>query len=143
MTTKYLKSWNELAFEIVIDGEILVGAMDRVIETAENELTLVDFKVTGSAKSEAQLRERYGVQMQLYALALQKLQPEARCKAYIVNISPGGVTEVPIDLTASVSGMEKLASLAREIVAGSAGISKPSAFCKDCEFKTICPEAQN
>jgi hypothetical protein len=135
--------WSELAFEIPVGEEILVGSMDRVV-FEPGRASIVDFKVTEKAKSVDALIEAYATQLELYGLALRQLLPRDEAEkvwieAMLVNISPKSIQAVPI----AVGGLpvEALAGEAAEIVAGQAGKPRPGPLCRHCEFRTQCAEA--
>jgi ATP-dependent exoDNAse (exonuclease V) beta subunit len=135
--------WSELAFEVPIGDEILVGSIDRVV-LEPGRASIVDFKVTEKAKSVEALIEAYVTQLELYSHALRRLMPpgegdQTRFEALLVNISPKSIQTVPI----SVGGLpvESLALDAAEIVAGKDGLPRPGPLCIHCEFRGQCPEA--
>ncbi len=136
--------WSELAFEIPIGSEILVGSMDRVV-LEPGRASIVDFKVTEKAKSVEALIEAYFTQLELYAYALKRLLSEeevrtTRFEALLVNISPKSIQAVPVSVGALP--VENLALDAAEIVSGRSGDPRPGPLCRFCEFRSQCPEAR-
>ncbi|MCM2323836.1 MAG: UvrD-helicase domain-containing protein [Oligoflexia bacterium] len=141
------EAWSELAFEVpVTEGEILVGSIDRLaFDPATGRYAVIDFKVTSRPRSATQLLESYSLQLELYAWALGRLQPEldpASIDAWIVNISGDGVTEVrvPLDRTPEEHRPETLARQAAAIVAGEAGEPRPGRQCRYCAVRALCAE---
>ena len=134
--------WKEFAFEIPVGDEALVGAMDRLIWTEQDGFTLVDFKVTTRLKSERELLDAYQTQLNLYAWALEKLEPQAagNTRLKIVNISSEGVFEVAVPCIAD--RLEDLKTKASRIVAGEPGSPEPGTLCRVCEFRSRCPEGK-
>jgi RecB family exonuclease len=136
--------WTELAFEIPIAGEVLVGSIDRVVyQRSENDFryTVIDFKVTQKLKTEEELKAAYLGQLQLYAWALTRLAPEAAGKVdcVLINISAHEVREVVVSLSAQAPFVaEDWATLASEMLNGKEGIPQPGSLCRVCEFKSQC-----
>jgi ATP-dependent exoDNAse (exonuclease V) beta subunit len=142
--------WAELAFEVRIAGEVLVGSMDRVV--LGSTLALVDFKVTEKPKSVEALLEAYRLQIELYDYALEKLVTGSSHEAIprealLVNIAPRTIQAVPVPLAESASErhlqlarLEDLARLSASIVAGEEGRPRPGPLCRVCEFRAKCPE---
>ena len=139
--------WTELAFEVRVAGEVLVGSMDRVV--LSSTLSLVDFKVTEKAKSSDALLEAYRLQIELYDYALGMLvkgsphEATAR-EALLVNIAPRLIQAVSVpldeDVAARFSRLETLARLSASIVAGEEGAPRPGPLCRVCEFRAKCPD---
>jgi ATP-dependent exoDNAse (exonuclease V) beta subunit len=135
--------WSELAFEIPIGSEILVGSLDRVV-LEPGRASIVDFKVTEKPKSVDALIEAYVTQLELYAYALKRLLSEDEAKstqveALLVNISPKSIQAVPVSVGALP--VETLALDASEIVSGRKGEPRPGPLCRYCEFRSQCPES--
>jgi ATP-dependent exoDNAse (exonuclease V) beta subunit len=139
------RSWKELAFEVPVEGETLIGALDRlVLRRGErgNEYVLVDFKVTARAKSEEDLLDAYRTQLNLYAWALGRMVPEARnnVRAFLVHIAGGQVKEIEVELEHDqLSGFRERAG---EIVRGRAGAPSPGSFCEVCDHRERCEEGK-
>ena len=152
--------WKELAFEVPIEGEILVGCMDRVIlqkgihttgtryETSSQAVetrryTLIDFKVSEKTKSPRTLEEAYWVQMLLYKHALLILDPLTSVndiQTMIVHISPSHVQEVPIEIKSHLSFISALVKKSQNIIRYGKAEPKPSFYCQFCSFKKKCEE---
>jgi ATP-dependent exoDNAse (exonuclease V) beta subunit len=136
--------WTELAFEVPVAGEILVGSLDRLVAEraadGRTQYTLVDFKVTEKLKSVDALSEAYRHQMQLYAWAIGAIEPAARGRisALLVNIAARTVQTLPVDIGAGP--VEEIASEAGRIVAGAEGGPRPGPLCRVCEFRARCRE---
>lgn len=110
------QSWRELSFEVKLEGEILVGTIDRVVQLA-GQLMLLDFKVSaeaapqppGAAKKISspqakkmrakRLVRSYQAQLALYAWALNRLEPSFAVqdiKTYLIDIHQDGVDEIEV-----------------------------------------------
>jgi len=141
-----MDAWNELAFEIPIRGEVLVGSIDRLILNRLGEYQLVDFKVSSKQKRAEELLHAYQTQMELYAHAvcqLQSLHASAHdicIRGSLIHISPQAVVEVPVqfDLDKIKQRVEDLATTASKIVSGTEGVPCVGQLCRVCEFRPIC-----
>ncbi|MCM2277535.1 MAG: UvrD-helicase domain-containing protein [Oligoflexia bacterium] len=147
-----LRAWSELAFEVPVRGplgpEALVGSIDRLALDPDSErFAVIDFKVTARARAPRSLLESYRLQLELYAWAIQALQPgldREKLEAWIVNLSPEGVSEIRVPLE-DVRGPspEALASEAARIVAGGEGEARPGSHCRYCRVRVLCPRAES
>jgi ATP-dependent helicase/nuclease subunit A len=135
--------WSELSFEIPVGREILVGSMDRVVQTGEKSFQVVDFKVTRKAKSAEDLLSAYKTQMELYVWALSQISGTENVNSLLVNFSEAGVEEVSVEAQRGSALALKLAESAAEIVEGEVGNPTPNSLCRVCQFRSICPEGQN
>ncbi len=133
--------WTEFSFEVPVGGESLVGSIDRLVQDGDR-FTLVDFKVTRKAKPAAELIEAYRNQLALYARAVKILAPESQgnLDILLVNITPGAVQCVPVEVSDSAIP-DELARQAARIVSGHAGVPSPGSLCGVCDFRSSCPEA--
>ena len=139
----FAKAWAELAFEIPVAGEILVGSMDRVVKHAGDALSIVDFKVTRHDKSSEDLLDAYKTQMHLYRWALTQVSGAKKVDSVLVNFSDEGVREVRVDELREPlqSLVGRLAHHASEINSGVEGNPVPGRLCSVCQFRKICPAA--
>lgn len=124
-----IETYRELPFEIPVDGEVLVGAMDRVDER-EDGFHLFDYKITQSLQVFRDLADaqswiqKYRTQLILYTWALEKLEPRAidRVHTQLVRITCDRVETWPVDVLASHADRDayarKLAAQARENLRG-------------------------
>lgn len=144
--TQKREVWSELAFEIPIGSETLVGSMDRVVCTTTDDgaprYTVIDFKVTAQPKSVEALLDAYQAQLQIYLESLVRLDPGAagHCEAVLVNISSRTIQTVPVPLVTNGDLLELMASQSSRIVSGEEGEAKPGLLCRVCEFREKCTE---
>ena len=91
--------WRERAFEAVVAGAWVSGALDRVVvrRTAEGGRTVAiyDFKTERGA-DEAGLRERHAAQLNLYRTVVAKLAgvEEGTIRAFVVATETGRLIEI-------------------------------------------------
>ncbi|MEK6704888.1 MAG: UvrD-helicase domain-containing protein [Bdellovibrionota bacterium] len=136
--------WTELSFEVPLAGEVVVGSIDRLIADAvegdHKKYLIVDFKVSGGKKSQAELIQHYGVQLQLYAYAVEMLEAGKAQKnnisCAIVNIFPGGVEIV--DVPSSGFDLHELIHTAAALVNGATSATSYAPHCDWCAHKDCC-----
>jgi ATP-dependent exoDNAse (exonuclease V) beta subunit len=136
--------FSELAFEIPMEDsrEVVVGAIDRLVKTG-NQACLIDFKVTAAEKSADAMVEAYQTQMEIYAWALTRLDPQivsSEIRAFLVHITPNEVREIAVPL--ENIRVDLLAETASQIVNGAAGEPTPSRHCSVCDFRSVCPDVK-
>ena len=116
------RTWREVPVAAEIDGMLLEGFVDLLLETPDGELVVVDWKtdrVPVAAALDAAL-EHYGVQGAAYALALESVlgRPVARC-IFVFARSPEGALQREVgDLRAAMdAARERIAVAAGALVA--------------------------
>lgn len=145
----FSKIYSELAFEVPLMGEVLVGAIDRLSvmksKSGKQSYQMIDFKVSRSRSNDFDLLESYQTQMILYREALLQLEPESQgnVSIHIVQIYPGGVQSVQVpDPHEDSALIANLVKDSRQIIDGATGVPNPSSLCRYCEFRLRCPEGQ-
>jgi ATP-dependent exoDNAse (exonuclease V) beta subunit len=146
----------ELGFEICLEGEVLLGALDRLVRDESGTYHLIDFKVTESPASsavqgsdsaaEARLIARYRDQLLHYARAVREMQSaldqEAALRIWLVWIQAQGVREIEVTYQDSElnSRIAELASIAKGVLATKTGVATPSRQCRYCPVQASCEE---
>jgi ATP-dependent helicase/nuclease subunit A len=110
------RTWREVPVATEIDGVLLEGFVDLLLERPDGDLVVVDWKtdqVPADADLDAALA-RYSVQGAAYALALEAVlgRRVARC-SFVFARAPGGAIEADVDDLAA-----RIAAVRRELVAG-------------------------
>lgn len=140
---------SELSFEVPVGREVLVGSMDRIrvrMTGDQVEIDVIDFKLTQSSKTKAELEEAYGHQLALYAEAARLLArrstPDAKpvmIRTWIVAIS--GSTVESFALEAPSLDLETVAQRISNLLNGTLGRPTPGPLCRVCSWRPQCPEA--
>ena len=116
------RSWREVPVATEIDGTLLEGFVDLLLEQPDGELVVVDWKtdrVPEPPELDAAL-DRYSVQGAAYALALEAVlgQTVARC-VFVFARAPGGAIERDVvDLRARIGAVRT-----RLAAAGAGGVA--------------------
>ena len=125
----------EKPFAMAVDGGIVNGQMDLLLEADDGGIEIRDFKLTEAGATEKRLEAER--QLQVYALAAAKLGREVR-EARIYAFDTGATLDVPV-------GPEALAEAQGELERMIAGIGReefPYApdpeGCAGCDWSRIC-----
>ena len=106
--------WDEIPFLIEISDNLRIeGRFDRLLKQPNGDLVLVDYKTHRiTAEKAIELAPEYFWQLQLYALAVEKLWGCLPKKAVLYFPYPDQAIEVPLgqdDLAQTVGELEKIA----------------------------------
>ena len=145
-----VKDFAEFAFEIPLksgDGDVVVGAIDHLRLYRDSKIFLLDYKVNIRRRSPEELLDSYQTQMEIYAWAAYRLAQVGQVEAFLIQISPEGVFEVPVPLPSDLSLLEeKLLSVyqqAQQVIQGQElSLARPSKRCQYCDFRSSCPEGR-
>lgn len=133
-----VKLHRELAFEWRLGSELVVGAMDLVVETPDL-IRVLDFKILRSAPDPEDLVAKYQVQMEVYGAAMEALTPGKRVETWLVAAS-GEVLEIPVER--GRVDLRALAARAQAVVGGGPAQAQPSSHCGRCLHRLRCPEGR-
>ncbi|MFP6063905.1 ATP-dependent deoxyribonuclease AddB [Helicobacter pylori] len=141
----------EKSFETTIQGVIFKGRIDRIDKTADNEITLLDYKFKNDLKLDnmsktqrrglspieiAQISTDY--QMAIYAFALKNLGYKEPIKAFFYDLRKGELLEEEeLTLQAKMDHLEfsLIPKLKQEIDFEKTSEAKD---CEYCSFKDMC-----
>lgn len=135
--------WTELAFEVPVGRDVLVGSCDRLV-LRDGTWHLIDFKVTASARTEEELLRDYRKQLEWYAWSLCQLEPRfgeamrtGRAKAWLINFHPRGVTELEVPFRGDIDAAA-MADLASRVLSSGDGAPTTGAHCRYCPALALC-----
>ncbi|GAA8245468.1 ATP-dependent deoxyribonuclease AddB [Helicobacter pylori] len=132
----------EKSFETTIQGVIFKGRIDRIDKTADNEIILLDYKMSKTQRGGlspieiAQIRTDY--QMAIYAFALKNLGYKESIKAFFYDLRKGELLEEDeLVLQAKMDHLEfsLIPKLKQEIDFEKTLELKD---CEYCSFKDMC-----
>jgi len=129
----------EFDFAMAVEGLVLRGQVDLWFEEA-GELVIVDYKTHAVSLAEAHARaHEYGLQLRLYALAVEQLAGRAVDRAYLYFLRPNAAVEV--DLSPSL--LESPSQVVRDFQEAQDGLQFPlneADHCRACPFlRGLCP----
>jgi len=131
----------EFDFLMAVDGLVIRGQVDLWFEEA-GELVIVDYKTDAVTAAQAHERARdYGMQLRLYAMAVERVAGRAPDRAWLHFLRPNTIVE--IDLRPSL--LESPEDLVRDFQEAQSRLDFPlaeAAHCHRCEFfRDLCPSA--
>uniref|UniRef100_Q027B7 DNA 3'-5' helicase n=1 Tax=Solibacter usitatus (strain Ellin6076) TaxID=234267 RepID=Q027B7_SOLUE len=129
----------EFDFLLAIADQVIVGQVDLWFEE-NGELLVVDYKTDTVSASEASHRARdYGLQLRLYALAIERMTGRAPDRGFVHFLRPNVAIEV--DLTPSL--IESPEQIVRDFQDAQSKLSFPLVegdHCKRCAYyRDLCP----
>ncbi|WQT67132.1 ATP-dependent deoxyribonuclease AddB [Helicobacter pylori] len=141
----------EKSFETAIQGVVFKGRIDRIDKTADNEITLLDYKFKNDLKLDNMSKTQRGglspieiaqistdYQMAIYAFALKNLGYKEPIKAFFYDLRKGELLEEDeLTLQAKMDHLEfsLIPKLKQEIVFEKTLEAKD---CEYCSFKDMC-----
>ncbi|MGL2914445.1 PD-(D/E)XK nuclease family protein [Helicobacter pylori] len=141
----------EKSFETIIQGIVFKGRIDRIDKTADNEITLLDYKFKNDLKLDNMSKTQRGglspieiaqistdYQMAIYAFALKNLGYKEPMKAFFYDLRKGELLEEDeLTLQAKMDHLEfsLIPKLKQEIVFEKTLEAKD---CEYCSFKDMC-----
>ena len=140
------KVWTELAFEVPVGSQILVGTMDRLIRNQKDGMAhyqLIDFKMSEKRGPSRSFTRSYAAQMNLYAYAiahLEGLESFRSIEAHLIQIFLNAQAGAPRCLRVPLGSViiQNLAQEADSIINGKAGEPILGPYCKTCVFRFQC-----
>ncbi|HBE77262.1 MAG TPA: hypothetical protein DDW65_05710, partial [Firmicutes bacterium] len=97
-TKEHGKCWDEVPFILKMANRKIEGRFDRLIQSRDGILTLVDYKSHHISGGEVEKKARpYFWQLQLYALAIEALWGRLPDQALLYFLYPNQTVAVPLD----------------------------------------------
>ncbi|HEY1494488.1 MAG TPA: UvrD-helicase domain-containing protein [Candidatus Solibacter sp.] len=129
----------EFDFLLAIADQVIVGQVDLWFEE-NGELVVVDYKTDAVSAAEASHRARdYGLQLRLYALAIERMTGRAAERGFVHFLRPNVAVEV--DLTPSL--IESPEQVVRDFQDAQSRLLFPlteGEHCKRCAYyRDLCP----
>ena len=130
----------EKGFSFLLDGETITGRIDRVDQSYDGKVELIDYK-TGSPKDAKTLKKEDRQQLLLYQLAWEAAQktPVARLSYHYLSNNSAVSFEAS---EADKQGLRKSLSTTIKAIKQSAFEATPGYHCNQCDFRKICPFAK-
>jgi ATP-dependent helicase/nuclease subunit A len=135
---KATRGEREWEFTFAVDPLVVRGSIDLWFEDAHG-LTIVDYKTDDVSALDAKARAReYHVQIQLYALALERATGKRVASAWLSFLRPDVSVNIPL-----ADGAQNIGALTERFAAAQENLDFPmipTLACRRCEFyHTLCP----
>jgi len=132
----------ERKFQINLEGRTVKGTIDRLEETPEGEIVVIDFK-TGSIPgglSKNTIRE--DMQMNLYSLAVRELYGKLPIRASLFYLSPNKTYNYTPTTETIRKFQERVTGLISAVCAEKFAPTPDFQTCKWCDYKDFCEEKE-
>ncbi|HLK34711.1 MAG TPA: ATP-dependent DNA helicase, partial [Terriglobales bacterium] len=128
----------EKTFQLMIQGMLVKGRVDRVDRIDGQRVAIVDYK-TGAPKTDVDARK--SLQLSIYALAARELWGYEPERLVFVNLETGEEVSASRDERELQAAQERIAQVARKIAAGEFDPT-PGFHCRSCLFRAMCPATE-
>lgn len=137
----------EARFEIPVEGAVVSGAIDLMIEEDEAgnivDACVIDFK-TIEGGDDAEENEdlewtELSLQVQLYAKAAREVLGRFAERGFVHLLKDGQRLEVPVDDQAVAAALHNVEWAVDRITAGEFPARPEREKCSSCDFRKICP----
>jgi len=129
----------EKAFSLKLNGDVFVGAIDRIDKISENEVELIDYK-TGNSKDSLSTDDK--LQLLIYQLAVYKIFGLKTAKLSYYYLEDGLMRSFEPTDADMVKTEEKIKDIAGSIKRSNFKPT-PGWNCNYCDFKDICSHRKN
>jgi RecB family exonuclease len=123
-------------------GELrLAGRMDLVEISHPRRVVISDYKTGRVLNREGEVREHISLQLRLYALAVERLDPTAEVQLCVIE----GTSNRQLQWDAETRAMTEavLQSVLKVLPAGESypaeELARPGPWCSSCSFRHVCP----
>lgn len=131
----------EKRFQITLGGRTIRGVIDRIEETPEGDIVVIDFKTGSKPGTLSKNTIKEDMQMNLYSLAIRDLYRKLPIRASLYYLSPNKTFDyIP---TAETIGAfeERVVNLINAVCAEEFFPTPDFQTCKWCEYKDFCGES--
>jgi len=126
--------------ERITNEDIDVAGRADLIETAQNKVTIVDFKLGLAISEDGEPDPVYVMQLATYALALQEKNPDKKFNLELRSpkrtISIEFNRKLQDEVSSLIQRMRKI--LPRDVELSTEELSKPGEHCKKCGYRPSC-----
>lgn len=126
----------EQKFQIEIAGVPFIGSIDRIEQTPNGELEIVDFK-TGYAK-ETGKSVREDPQMNIYALGVEKVYEQMPKKASLFYVKHDKIVSYDVASSQVSKVKEEIEEKVNDILAEKFDATPSFKACKNCDYHDLC-----
>ncbi|HEU0142198.1 MAG TPA: ATP-dependent DNA helicase [Bryobacteraceae bacterium] len=137
----------EARFEIPVNGAVVSGAIDLMLEEDENgnvvDACVVDFKTLGGGDDPLENADlewtELALQVQLYAKAARDVLGHVADEGFVHLLKDGQRLQVPVGDAAVGAALANVEWAVDRIVASDFPMRPHRTKCEDCDFNKICP----
>jgi len=130
----------EKRFQISLGGRRLNGVIDRIEETPDGEIVVIDFKTGSKPGNLSKNTIRDDIQMNLYSLAIREIYGKLPVKASLYYLGPNKTYDYTPTLETIGTFEERVVNLIKSICAEEFSPRPDYQTCKWCDYKDFCEE---
>jgi len=132
----------EKRFQISLGGRIVRGVIDRIEETSEGEIVVIDFKTGSKPGTLSKNTIREDMQMNLYSLAIHELYGKLPVKASLYYLAPNKTYDYNPTSETIGTFKERVVKLINAVCAEEFSPMSDYQTCKWCDYKDFCEESE-
>ncbi len=131
----------EKRFQITLGGRRLNGVIDRIEETPDGEIVVIDFKTGSKPGNLSKNTIREDMQMNLYSLAIRELYGKLPVKASLYYLGPNKTYDYTPTPESIATFEERVVNLITSVCAEKFPPTPDYQTCKWCDYKEFCEES--
>jgi len=132
----------EKRFQISLGGRLLRGVIDRIEETPDGEIVVIDFKTGSKPGTLSKNTIREDMQMNLYSLAIRELYGKLPVKASLYYLSPNKTFDYNPTVESIGTFENRVVNLINAVCAEEFSPTPDYQTCKWCDYKDFCEESE-
>jgi DNA helicase-2/ATP-dependent DNA helicase PcrA len=132
----------EKRFQISLGGRLLRGVIDRIEETPDGEIVVIDFKTGSKPGNLSKNSIREDMQMNLYSLAIRELYGKLPVKASLYYLAPNKTYDYHPSVETIGTFEERVVNLINAVVSEEFSPTPDYQICKWCDYKDFCEEGE-
>jgi len=132
----------EKKFHISLGGRIVKGAIDRIEETPDGGIVVIDFKTGAKPGNLSKNTVREDMQMNLYSLAIRELYGKLPVKASLYYLGPDKTYDYTPTAESIGTFEDRVVNLIRAVCAEEFPPKPDYQTCKWCDYRDFCEERE-
>ncbi|KUG15735.1 atp-dependent dna helicase uvrd/pcra [hydrocarbon metagenome] len=132
----------EKRFQISLGGRLVRGAIDRIEETPDGGIVVIDFKTGSKSGNISKNTIQQDMQMNLYSLAVRELYGKLPVRASLYYLAPNKTYDYQPTVETIGSFEERVVNLIRAVCAEEFSPTPDYQMCRWCDYKDFCEEGE-
>jgi len=132
----------EKRFQISLGGRLLKGVIDRIEETPDGEIVVIDFKTGSKPGNLSKNTIREDIQMNLYSLAIREVYGKLPLKASLYYLRHNKIYDYGPTIESIGTFEARVVNLINAVCAEEFSPTPDYQTCKWCDYKDLCKEGE-
>jgi len=132
----------EKRFQISLGGRLLKGVIDRIEETPDGEIVVIDFKTGSKPGNLSKNTIREDIQMNLYSLAIREVYGKLPLKASLYYLRHNKIYDYGPTIESIGTFEARVVKLINAVCAEEFSPTPDYQTCKWCDYKDLCKEGE-